>query len=168
LKKYCSILIFLLTVCFCIPTFAQERPKVSTADYDPYLYDTLLLDPSQLELLTKYDLATQKALSFKHKEDGFHTYHFINGLNCSQGIIKDKKKEGLWTSWYDSGQVANKTYFANGIREGKAEFWYKNGKLNATGQYKNYMKEGEWLYYNRDGTFKGKYIYSNGILIGQE
>ncbi len=142
-----------------------SQSKISTADNDFYINDTLLLDPSQMELLPTLDLKTQKTLKYKPKTDGFKTYYFISGLHCSEGLVKDKKKEGVWTTWYDSGLVANKINFVNGIQAGPCEFWYKIGKLNATGQYKNDLKEGEWLLYNRDGTFKGTYIYSAGLLI---
>ncbi len=150
-------------IVFSYPSFAQT--KVSTADYDMYIKDTLLLDASQMEILPTLDLSVQKTLIFKPKMDGFRTYYFISGFKCSQGLTLKKMREGEWTAWYDSGKITSKIKYVNGIRSGSCAYWYKNGNLNATGQYVNDLKEGEWLFYNNDGTFKGKFIYAKGELV---
>ncbi len=154
---------FLITTLFFIGSIHGQNTR-STADFDFYLYDTLLLDPSQMELLNKLPLEIQHTLIFKVKSDGYKVYCFISGTKCNEGEIKTKKREGLWINYYDSSRLASKINYVADKKEGLCEYWYKNGFLNASGQYKNDLKEGEWVFYNKDGTPKGKFIYHKGVI----
>ena len=53
-----------------------------------------------------------------------------NGQKIWEGTIKDGKKDGKWTEWYENGQK-------------KVEQTYKDGEL-----------DGKWTFFNEDGSIK--------------
>ena len=65
----------------------------------------------------------------------------------SQGTIKDGKKEGLWVTYHNNGQLASKGEYN------------KNGK-----------REGSWVHYNEDGTVDDEYTgtFKNGEKISSD
>lgn len=71
------------------------------------------------------------------------------GMPRSQGALKNGKKEGLWTWWYEQ------------------RYWGKIGQKEEEGTYKNGKKEGLWTkwYYGRDQK-KEEGTYENGYKTG--
>lgn len=159
---------FLTFVIFSLIEYSlYSQTFVSTADNDFYVNDTLRLDPSQIQLVQTLPTPIRRTLSPKPKMDGWIVYYFISAYKYTEGILKNKKREGIWTSYYDSGTVSSKITFIDDVKNGPCEYYYKTAQLNATGQYKNDKKEGEWTYYNKDGTIKGVFIFKAGEIIEQ-
>src|SRR6185295_13950107 len=93
----CLTLILLMTGVCGKSIFAQAQ--INSDDYDTYINDTLLIDPSQISKIQTLDIQVQKTMTFKPKTDGFKTYYFVTQKKHSAGIIKNKKPDGVWTSW---------------------------------------------------------------------
>jgi antitoxin component YwqK of YwqJK toxin-antitoxin module len=162
-QLFLPTLILLLSLAFGNSSFAQAQ--ISSDQYDTYINDTLLIDPSEIPKIQTLDVEVQKTMTFKPKTDGYKTYYYVTGKKYSSGIVKDKKPDGAWTSWYENGQVNKKLIFKDGKKEGAYESWYENGKKNAEGQYKNDLREGDWIFYKDDGSLMGNYKYKDGELV---
>lgn len=107
-----------------------------------------------------------------------------------QGLMKNGKKEGSWISYYDNGQLQEKSNYKNGRPHGFAIGYYKNGTIHyetnwkngqehgdwrdnyeygtirRKGQYKFGKMEGYWEYYHKNGELNEKLNYQNGKLEG--
>ncbi len=145
----------------------SAQKAISTADYDFYINDTLRLDPSQIKLVDTLSTATRRTLLPKSKTEGKVVYYFINGNKCTQGLIKNKNKEGEWLTYFDSGVLSSKIKYSLNLKSGVCFYYYKTAQLNATGQYKNDKKEGEWIYYNKDSSVKTVLVFLAGEIIEQ-
>ena len=143
------------------------QTSVSTADYDFFINDTLRLEPSQIKNVDTLSTAVRRTLTPRPKTDGFTVYYAVDGRKFSEGLLKNKQKEGLWYSYFDSGTLASKINYSNNKREGICWFYYKNAQLNATGQFVNDLKEGEWTYYLKEGPIQGIHKYKAGAIIEQ-
>ncbi len=143
------------------------QTSVSTADYDFFINDTLRLDPSQIQYVDTLSTAVRRTLTPRPKTDGFTVYFAVDGRKFSEGNLKNKKKDGLWCSYFDSGVIASKINYSENKREGTCWFYYKTAQLNATGQFVKDLKEGEWTYYLKDGKLQGIYQYKAGAIIDQ-
>jgi len=103
------------------------------------LFLSLLSSPSWSE--TFDDLVERDGIYYKK----FSDVPFSGKLTGKdKGLIKNGKREGVWFSYWNNGQL-----------------WSK-------GNYKNGEREGKWVYYNMDGTLDRERsgIYKNGLRWG--
>ena len=61
----------------------------------------------------------------------------VKGLR--NGEIRNGMREGLWESYFDSGQLKSKGTYKNGKQEGLWTYWYQEGSLDTdlSGIYKD-------------------------------
>ena len=58
-------------------------------------------------------------------------------MGFEEGYNKKGKKEGLETSWFESGQKRSEINYKNGKKEGLEVHWYKNGQKMFERNWKN-------------------------------
>lgn len=80
----------------------------------------------------------------------FHEY-YKNGKIKMQGMLKDGKREGDWSSFYENGKVWSIGEYVNGKRNGIGNVFYENGVLRMEGMYKNDKQVGKWKLYDEQG-----------------
>ena len=112
----------------------------------------------------------------------------IEGL--SEGSFRNGKKSGMFSFYYDNGQLESQGYYSNNLQQRKWTHYYENGQLNGTGSYKDgdgtdlgnsgvprHGRTGKWKFYHdngqlsQEGTWKDgkpdgpyKFYYENGQL----
>ena len=94
----------------------------------------------------------------------------------TEGKYVDNKKQGVWKTYFPSGQIKQEITFVNNRPNGYAKIYYEDGKVSEegiwkgnkwVGEYKFYHKNGQVAYdwnYNKTGKREGeqKYFYENG------
>ena len=55
----------------------------------------------------------------------------------SLGEIKNGKRDGQWTWWYENGQMWYERNYTNDKREGKSTEWYEDGTIKKVAYYEN-------------------------------
>ena len=83
------------------------------------------------------------------------------------GEIKDGKREGLWTSFYENGQLWWKGPYKDGKLNGPYVWYYDNGQLSSEGTYKDGKREGPWVTYWGNGTVIEEYTgtFKDGVKV---
>ena len=165
------------------------------------------------EIIDKWNNGqTKTELDFKSKADSTFTkteyfengkvkstQNFVNGklngklINYSDKGFKqqefdyvDGQKNGIGTSWYESGKIAfqfkfkdglyydGTEYFENGIprvlvkfsapgqMEGKAFYFEEDGYIWQQGYFKQGKEDSIWTKFDKEGNITEKYIYKNG------
>lgn len=79
-------------------------------------------------------------------------------------VNSEGNKEGLHISFYDTGQLFDRSNFINGKLEGPYEQYWSNGKLFFKVFYINNKKEGPIEYYTNRGRLLFEGTYKNGKL----
>ncbi|MEM9185849.1 MAG: toxin-antitoxin system YwqK family antitoxin [Planctomycetota bacterium] len=79
----------------------------------------------------------------------------------------DGKKEGMWKSWYPSGQPWRETPFKNDDRHGTAREWNEDGSPRLVAEFVDGMREGASIEWTRDGV-KIERRFKAGKLILDE
>jgi antitoxin component YwqK of YwqJK toxin-antitoxin module len=108
---------------------------------------------------TRYDIYNFKKLNGKIVKDYNSGVHWIQN-------VKNGKREGVRTVYYESGEKLAQTYFVNDIIEGKAIGWHKNLNLMFKGQYKNGKKHGMWSRWHSNGLKFKETTFFNGKING--
>lgn len=89
------------------------------------------------------------------------TEYFSNGEKDKEYVIKDGKKNGLYQSWHENGELAVIGNYKNDKAEGEFKKYYESGELYSKSNYKNGEAEGEFRWYYEDGSLKQKSKYLN-------
>ncbi len=99
-------------------------------------------------------------------KDSLKTYrsYFANSNQLrTENFYINNKKEGLWKTYYESGQLWYKLSYKNGLAEGQYIQYFKDGKPKFVGDYKDNIKVGKWLHYNEYSV--DTVSYKNGKIV---
>ena len=83
-QLFLPTLILLLSLVFGNSSFAQTQ--ISSDQYDTYIKDTLLINPSEISKIQTLDVEVQKTMTFKPKTDGFKYYYYMTGKKYRQEL----------------------------------------------------------------------------------
>ncbi len=83
--------------------------------------------------------------------DGESLEFYENGKVKFRGMMKNGKRDGLWSSYYENGAKWSETTFAEGKKNGKTTTWYENSQMRYDGFYTNDMESGKWIFWDEKG-----------------
>ena len=87
-----------------------------------------------------------------------------NGNPREEGRYVNGKKEGRWTTWFDSGSKQSETDYSGGKKNGLYKEWYLNGVTAVQIHYLNEARHGEISFYYPDGRIAATYQFANDKL----
>ena len=71
------------------------------------------------------------------KKEGNWTWWYDNGQKKFDRTFKEGKENGLFTSWYENGQKSYEGTFKDGEQQGLHTSWYENGQKENEGILKD-------------------------------
>ncbi|MDB4598118.1 hypothetical protein OAI40_02765 [Candidatus Pseudothioglobus singularis] len=116
------------------------------------------------------------------------THRYASGQKLSEGLWMNGKKEGVWTEWYENGQIKSQESYKENVWHGKHNYWYESGqKLKESidinglyeglwvtwhengqkweqGNYRKEKKEGLWTKWDENGQITSQENYKDGKL----
>ena len=82
-----------------------------------------------------------------------------NGNVSVEGVYKNGKKHGKWTSYYVDGQVWTVNHFNLGVYHGDYFMYNKDGTPRIIGHYNSGNESGHWVFYADDGSIAKEMNY---------
>jgi len=116
------------------------------------------------KLRDKYEFLIEGILINKKKE-GIWIYCDESGNKMSEENWKNGKQDGFCISYYNNGNKMSEENWKNGNRKGFCIFYYNNGNKMSEENWKNGNRKGFWISWYEDGQKKPEDYYKNGILI---
>jgi len=99
------------------------------------------------------------------KEWNYEYEYFGNDELMSSKRYNDGVNDGLFATWYESGQKRSEGYWEDGKKVGKWSSWHSNGQVESEGFYIDDRKDGLWVSYDETGTKVSEDVYAAGELI---
>ena len=85
-----------------------------------------------------YFLTEEPAYYRKYRpENGMYKSWYLSGQIKKKCTYKKGKKDGLWESWYENGQISKQYRYKNGKLDGLCELWDGYGQIYGRCAYKN-------------------------------
>ena len=98
----------------------------------------------------------------------------------SDGNIRNGKKSGKFTFYYDNGQIKKVGYYQNNFQQRRWKYYYESGQLHGIGSYINgngsdpgvdsdipkHGRIGNWFFYHENGGILEEQNWKNGHEIG--
>ena len=112
------------------------------------------------DLVEKEDLLFYKKFSIFSPLD--FLYPFTGEISGLQSwSFKNGKREGLWETYYESGQLWYTSNYKDGGLDGLQVEYYQNGQLKEKGNLKFGRQDGLWEYFNEDGALLRTETYND-------
>jgi antitoxin component YwqK of YwqJK toxin-antitoxin module len=80
-----------------------------------------------------------------------------------EGTLNNGKREGVWKTYFENGNLQWEVTFVNGKQEGIVKDYYESGNLKDEGDLKNNKLDGWVRVYTEDGQYAGRAYYVNGM-----
>ena len=110
----------------------------------------------------------EAVLNYNAKNNTVHVQYFnAKGKLVSEGIMKDKNREGEWVTYHKNSTLPMiRENYSNGKLHGRKTVYYANGIPTEELDYKMGLREGENLYYSPSGVVIKRLLYKNDQLHG--
>jgi hypothetical protein len=90
------------------------------------------------------------------KKEGLYKTYYENGQLQSKYNFKNGKLDKLCKYWNDKGQLISEKNYKEGEKDGPHKSWFENGQLHIEVNYVNGNQEGLPKYYSENGQLKDK------------
>ncbi len=143
-----------------------EHPKPTEIRWNLVYSDFLLEDKIIGDFKKKLFSSKEDSLkyfkeinTFKNRarppENGLYTDYFENGNIKEKGNYKNGQKDGLWETWYENGQKEDSAFYKKGTLAGKRVMWHPNGQLQLESYWgKPDDRIGKWTRYYPNGQIE--------------
>ena len=92
-------------------------------------------------------------------------FQMVDDMKVPLGKMKNGKKDGLWTSWYDNGQKKDEFTWKDGKVDGTWKWYWSNGTKMKEGNWKDSKLDGLWTEWDENGQKKEEVIFKDGEMI---
>lgn len=108
-------------------------------------------------IVEKYGEGTKKVVHYYEVKGNDsvwirETWFYKEGMKHLDGPIVNGKRNGIFNSYYKSGNILSTGEFKEGRREGKATTFYEDGKVKYEGFYNKGKECGIWKFYDTEGN----------------
>ncbi len=135
IKKVLLLLFISIIVVSCNRVKTSPEVKETYTDGKPKRIDEYITDDKGNKILYK------------------ETHYFPGEKKHITGTYDNtQQRNGVWTSWYETGQKNSEQNYVNGKDDGPYHVWYPNGKPYIKGEYKMGKKTGVWSFYDTLGN----------------
>lgn len=94
-------------------------------------------------------------------------YYSQRGNVISKGRLVNKKREGKWLHYHrNSSKVMTEEHYKNDLLDGLMTTYYDNGHIAETTEYSKGKKQGKQLVYSVKDVLIKEFTYENGVLEG--
>lgn len=87
---------------------------------------------------------------------------FPNGNRSVLGNWNEGRKDGLWITYYETGEQQSEETFVDNKAEGWSTSWWPNGVVKAEGNKVGGKEDGEWTYLHDNGALFKKGLWVEG------
>jgi antitoxin component YwqK of YwqJK toxin-antitoxin module len=154
------------------------------------------LDSGKVDYTTMFHPNGKLMARGKHsgqkKDSTWQYFSEEDGSLVSEEIYAGGGGQGVWRTFYSSGQVAEEITYRNGIKDGPCTRYFTdgtvkstctyvngmleglfvihhlNGSVEVSGTYRNSKKEDVWVYLTDEGELEKKEYYRGGNLVRTE
>ena len=114
-----------------------------------------------------YFLTEEPAYYWEYKpKNGLYKSWYESGQVWERFTSKNGELDGLYEEWRPNGQILSRWTCKNGELDGLYESWYSNGQMRGRCTYRNGEKDGLCESWHENGQMRRRYEYVNGEVDG--
>lgn len=102
------------------------------------------------------------------KKEGVSTTFYPDGIVAERATWKNGVRSGLWEQYYTDGKLKLKCAFLDDEKDGQLKTYHMSGRIWLTGQYIKGDADGTWVYMTDKGEIEKKEYFDKGRLVKTE
>jgi len=102
------------------------------------------------------------------KKEGVSTTFYPDGIVAERATWKNGIRSGLWEQYYTDGKLKLKCAFLDDEKDGQLKTYHMSGRIWLTGQYIKGDADGTWTYITDKGEIEKKEYFDKGRLVRTE
>lgn len=125
------------------------------------------------KVIVYYDNAQKLVKEVYYVEDtlsmqleGLYLSYYTSGQLKEKGNYHQNEAVGYWQYFYENGNAKMQGELKEGSNFGHWQYFYENGKLSMEGPIFDGMRQDEWTHYYENGNIKRKGRYLNNRKVG--
>lgn len=111
-------------------------------------------------------LKEEYRINSKGEMDGIYTSFFENGNVKSKGSFSHNRSVGEWSYYYPTGELRMKGTVVDGKNVGIWQYFYETGSKKMEGELVDGKREGLWTIYYAKGTKQSEGTYESNKRVG--
>jgi len=102
------------------------------------------------------------------KHHGKEQSFYPDGNLAEETLWRDGLKNGVWTQYFNHGQLKSTATYLNDKLEGAYTVFYPDGKTMVEGAYRQDIPDGEWKRYDEKGNLVSIIRYAHGKITNAD
>jgi len=87
--------------------------------------------------------------------------YYESGQKRMEGPLQNRRREGLWKSYYEDGKIWSEGEYKDGLRDGITITYHPNGVKRFEGAFYKSKKSGIWKFWDDKGEFVKEMDFEN-------
>jgi len=87
--------------------------------------------------------------------------YYESGQKRMEGPLVNRRREGLWKSYYEDGKIWSEGEYKDGLRDGITITYHPNGVKRFEGAFYQSKKSGIWKFWDENGEFVKEMDFEN-------
>jgi antitoxin component YwqK of YwqJK toxin-antitoxin module len=150
MKKLSYFIFFLLVMSSCSHKITISEDQLPEDKF--YYSDAITPYTGKCIILYKNSEKVKEEMHFKNGVlNGIWISYYPTGEMKQKGEYSNGMFHGKWESWSELGGKLYEVYYQKDSLSGKYITWHKTGKVKEKGEFLTNKKVGDWLIYNESG-----------------
>jgi antitoxin component YwqK of YwqJK toxin-antitoxin module len=104
-------------------------------------------------------------LVYPQCKNGIFTFYYESGQVKQRGYYRNDKKTGLFYDWNKDGTYQSKTNYFDDKKDGASQEFYPNGAIESEGSYFQGIQDDNWKTYYENGKVKEQTLWNKGMEV---
>jgi hypothetical protein len=161
-----------MSICLFSACTNKETSKYLSYEALPeFLKSDSLALTNYVEIMDTFALGKPKIVHFVDKTDTtqkVEKHYYESGKILWSGVLKNNRRDGKWTAWYEHSGIWSIGYYKDGVPIGLSEAFYETGLLRFSKIYNDDGKlDGVAKYFSPTGDILAEIEYKDDSIISQ-
>jgi antitoxin component YwqK of YwqJK toxin-antitoxin module len=159
MKKFVLFILVAVTITSC-SSCNDEKSKEQKAEDDLYSIaenDSIFrnFEDGKPRTIRTFEYVQDKQVFVSERE------YYESGQLRMEGPLVNRRREGLWKSFYEDGKIWSEGEYKDGLRDGITITYHPNGVKRFEGAFYKSKKSGIWKFWDDKGEFVKEMDFEN-------
>jgi antitoxin component YwqK of YwqJK toxin-antitoxin module len=157
MKKYIFFIMIAVTIASCSSCNDEKTKQKAEDPYQISENDSVFMTfkNGNPRIIRTFEFVNGKQVFLDERE------YYESGQKRMEGPLQNRRREGLWKSYYEDGKIWSEGEYKDGLRDGITITYHPNGVKRFEGAFYKSKKSGIWKFWDENGEFVKEMDFEN-------